>query len=294
MRQWNTEAMLKMLAHEDADARSMVVSNLMLHGKTAEEALPVLRLALINSEERVRWLAAHALQKFGRELSLEDAERFEQESRHHSEDFALHLLLLGHYFLPATRSETARLARQKHVLWTIEHAVETIADARPLTHLDPSTDGEVYIQAKQFWLKHVEANESNTSILGAAAQFFMLHDRGLSESLLKKAQALEPDNPEWSEQLGHLYALGLNKLSSDARRVGAAQSLEELEKAFACEKEELKRFWLLTRLAKAALEAGQFDKARAYATDLLSLASKPGYLDPNNGQAAIHHGNLLL
>jgi hypothetical protein len=294
VRQWKIPAMLKALIHEDAEVRSMVVSNLMLHGTGAEVALPVLRQALINSEKRVRWLAVQALRKLGRELSLEEAERFEQESQHRPEDCALHLLLLGYYLLPATRSEAARLARQKHILWAIEHAAETVADAGPNVYLDPTTDGEAYVEAKQLWLKHVEADESNTTLLHGAADFFTLYDRELSEALLKKAQGLEPDNPKWSERLGHLYALGMIRLSGDARREAAARSFEELEEAFACEKEELKRSRLLPDLAKAALEAGQLDKAQVRAIDLLSQVGKPGYFNDKNGPVAIHYGNLVL
>jgi hypothetical protein len=293
-RQWNIPAMLKALGHEDADVRSMLVSNLMLEGTRTGEALPILRQALINSERRVRWLAVTALLHSQRmELSLEDAERFELESQRHSEDCALHLLLLGYFFTAKSRSEAARLARQKHVLWVIERAAELVAEAGPFVYLDPSTDGEAYVQAKQIWLRHVEADESNTTLLGGAADFFVLHDRELSEALLKKAQRLEPNNSEWSERLGHLYALGSSKLSGEARHEAATRSFEELERAFACEQAELQLFMMLPKLAKAAFEAGQFDKARTYATDLLSWAERPDFFYHKNGDA-IHYGNLVL
>ena len=35
----------------------------------------------------------------------------------------------------------------------------------------------------------------------------ILSDRGVAEDLLKKAKELEPDNPEWSQQLAHMYEL---------------------------------------------------------------------------------------
>lgn len=293
IRQWNIPAMFKALAGEDVEVRSAVVDNILLHGPKTDEALPVLRQALTDSQMRVRWLTIRALERLGGNLLYEEAERFEQESQRHLDDCALHLLLLGDYFLRATRSESARRARQNHILWAIEHVAETVAEGDLLLDLDPSADGQVYEQAKRLWLKQVEADESNPTILGGAARFFTNHDKELSETLLKKAQSLEPNNPVWSERLGHLYALGLSKQTGESRREAAARSFAELERAFACETEELERFWMLPDLAKAALEAGELDKARAYATDLLSEADKPGYFYHKNGPA-IHYGNLVL
>jgi hypothetical protein len=291
IRQWNIQAILKALTHEDVEVRSAVVSNLVCHAPKVEEALPVLRVALNNSEFRVRWLAVRAIERLGRQLHHEDAERFEQESQHSPNDCAVHLLLLHYYFLPATTLASARQARQRHVLWVIEHAPGLTGLSQ--IELAPSTDGEVYSQAKRLWLQHVAKDESNLAILGNAAQFFTHHDKELSEAFLKKGQSLEPHNPEWSKRLGHLYALGLLKRTGDSRHEAAVRSFAELERAFACEKEELKRFWMLRTLAKAALEAGELDKARSYATDLLSHADKPGYFYQKNGPA-IHYGNLVL
>jgi hypothetical protein len=199
IRRWNTSAMLEALAHKDLEVRAAVVDNLLLHGPKAEEALPVLRQALTNSERRVCWSGSHALAKLGKELSREEAEQFEQESQRHPDDCALHLLLLGYYLLRATMFEAARQARQRHVLWVIEYAPGTVLGGFRGLDLSPSVDGEAYEQAKRLWLKRLASDETDLSILHGATRFFATHDRELSEELFQKGQRLEPDNPEWSD-----------------------------------------------------------------------------------------------
>ncbi len=55
----------------------------------------------------------------------------------------------------------------------------------------------------------VEAYKTSTKVMRNAAKFFQLPDKELAESALKRAQVLEPKNPEWSASLGYLYALGI-------------------------------------------------------------------------------------
>lgn len=293
IRQWNIPAMLKALADEDVEVRSAVVSNIIHHGPKPELALPLLRQALKDSQRRVRWLTISTLQMMGMHLLYEEAERFEEDCLQHPDDCALHMLLLCYYSFASARSEDARRAYHRHGLWAIENAAKTIAEGNLPWSLDPAKDGEVYEQAKRLWLKHVEADGDNVIILGGAANFFTLHDKEVSETFLKKAQSLEPNNPEWSERLGHLYALELHNRDREPRPEAASLSFAELERAFACETVEFKRFWMLRDLARAAFRAGEWDKARSYATDMLNQSEKPDFFYHKNGEA-IFHGNLVL
>jgi hypothetical protein len=292
IRQWNIPAMLQALEHEDVEVSSNVPSSIVCYPPKAEDAMPVLRVALQHKVRQVRWLAMQALCRLGMDLHCEDAQRLEQASRGHPDDLALHVLLLNYYFfLPASTLESPRGARHKHVLWLIEK----VPGLTGLSHLDldPKEDSTVYDEAKRLWLEHVTKEETNLAVLGNAAQFFISHDKELCASLLKKAQRLEPNNPEWSKRLGYLYGMGLNELVGEARRQAAALSFAELEKAYIDEKEELKRFLMLPELAQAALQAGEQQKARDYATDLLQQSEKPGYFYHKEGDA-VFHGNLVL
>jgi tetratricopeptide (TPR) repeat protein len=292
-RRWNVSALMKALDHEEADVRIMAVSNLLLHGSKVE-VLPVLRKALKNLHEDVRRMVVHALlHRRGSQLAPDDVEKFERELVKQPDDCALRLLLAGYYFRSHRMYDSARQARHGHILWIIKHAPEVTTLADPFFYLDPTSDGQVYELAKKLWLRQVQTNEGNATILGNAAKFFTLHDKELSEELLKKAQLLEPNNPEWAQQLGHLYHLEAHRSKGEPRPQAAMQAFVELERAFHLENDQRKRVGMMPDLAKTAFATGKFDEARSYATDLSAKVAQPDYSDSKNGDA-IHHGNLVL
>src|SRR5207245_76843 len=122
-------------------------------------------------------------------------------------------------------------------------------------------DGEeVYQQAKQLWLRHLHEDANNLTLLDNAAQFFLLHNPMLAESLLQKGATLEPDNPHWAESLGQLLSLHARRVSADAARDNAVRAFAALERGYALQQDERARFSLLTELAQAAFAAGEFGK----------------------------------
>jgi hypothetical protein len=276
--------MLRLLRDGDEQARTAVLANLLPEGTSAEEALPLLRAALGDPAGRVRWLALAVLQRLGGRLTEEQAARLERATEDHPGDAALRLLLLGHYFLPSAAAEPARRARQRHALWLIQHAPQLASG--PHVGLYPGEDGQAYERARRLWLGHVEARGRDPALLAGAADFFARPDPALSAGLLRRARALEPGNPEWARRLACLYDLALGGLDPDARRERAALALAEYEAALGG-----RRGRLLADLARLALEAGAWDKARAYATELLGQAAVSG--SPPRGDAA-HHGHLVL
>lgn len=227
----------------------------------------------------------------GRELSAENAAQLEETVRVNPNDLPARAKLLGYYFLKTYESENARKARQKHILWIIENKPSSEIAGRPEAILDPLLDEGVYSEAKRLWLKQVQAHEINTVVLGNAANFFFIYNEDLAEGLLKKAQELEPENPEWSERLGQLYSL-MSMTPAVSSKETAMKSLKQLESALSNTTEERNRFYILDNVAKAAFKVDDIDKATTYATDLLNLA--PLYKDDWNYGNAIHHANLVL
>ena len=82
-----------------------------------------------------------------------------------------------------------------------------------------------------------------------------------------------------------------SRKADKARSEAAAKSLKQLETALSSTT-EAERFYLLTDLAKAAVEAGDVQKAREYATELLDRAARR----KNNWHYgnAVHDGNVVL
>jgi tetratricopeptide (TPR) repeat protein len=126
-----------------------------------------------------------------------------------------------------------------------------------------------------------------------AAEFFTLSDKSTAEELLKQAQEVEPDSPQWSERLGRLYHLDMNRARGEKRRSQAAKALKQFERAMELQQDSPEEtYYLLGDVAELALEAGELDKARRFATQLLKT-SRERKRDWNFGNA-VHHGHLIL
>ena len=136
-------------------------------------------------------------------------------------------------------------------------------------------------------MKQLEREPDNVTIMGHAAAFFMFGDRRTSFQLLKRAQSLDPSNPEWPRRLGQLYTMGSRGSMEVDKRV-AEQALEQYERAYELT-DDSDRDSLLEDLAKAAFDADRLDKAGRYA-ELMLQNTESGWNQGNR----IHHGNLVL
>lgn len=117
-------------------------------------------------------------------------------------------------------------------------------------------------------------------------------ERATAEKLLKKAQVLEPNNPEWSKRLGQLYRIAMKGAVSDARREFAEKSALQFRRAVELLEDPSGVYYILADFAEVSLESGRHDEAITYATKLLEMATdRPGNWYTGN---AIHHGNLVL
>jgi tetratricopeptide (TPR) repeat protein len=223
-----------------------------------------------------------------REPSEEQARALEEALKAKPDDLVARSVLLEYYFLRGWRSEPVRERRQAHALWVIANHPEAAIAGRPQVQLLHPRDAEAYQRAKALWTDHVKSRPRDTRILGNAASFLLIRDRDLAEQILTQAQALEPQNPVWSERLGHLHKLDMHPGADGAStEMTAGRALQEYERALAATND---RGGVLEDAATAALEAGQPEKARAYATELLQGA-RPGVWSYGN---AVHHGNLVL
>jgi tetratricopeptide (TPR) repeat protein len=284
--------MVRALQDGGDDVRRRVVTDISFGFARLEQALPVLRAALAVPGNH-RWMATTELERRGRGLLPVDAEHLERDVASRPEDSSLRILLLGYYPLPSHRSEAARAARLRHVLWAIEHAPElaTVRGSFLHLHIDPVRDRAAYEQARGLWLARLDADPDNATLLGKAAEFFTSPDPGLSEELYRRAAALETQDPEWPAQLGRLYWLGARRAAPDDRAGASARALAELERAAGLDPKELRQ-WLLPDLARTAFEAGAWDRARDFA-ELLGGCGGPGREGDEDGMA-VHYGNLVL
>jgi len=225
--------------------------------------------------------------KAGINLSADEAKQLEDRLELDPNSMGLRAQLLGYYFDKMDGS--ARKARVSHVLWFIRNAPGESLSGLPYCWLNPILDGEVYYRAKNLWLHQVQTYKDHPIVLGHAASFFSVYERNLAEDLLKRASDIDPNNTQWSLQLGYLYSLSLNDASVTTRREAAQKTLFHLEKLVDGRIEKTERASVVIMLARAAYEAGHLEKARNYAQELLSISQTHS----SHGDA-VHHGNLIL
>jgi len=259
---------------------------------STSKEVPEQTRASYSDDVKKEQLDATMLAMQGRKLSSQEVKKLEEKLEANPEDIISRTSVLGWYLQNRFSSEPARKARQKHILWLIQNRPDTEIAGKPEAELDPILDKEEYYEAKKLWLEQVDKHNKNTAVIGNASNFFLIHDRDIAEELLKKAQALEPENPEWSQRLGHLYALDAHYVPAESKTVAAAKSLKQFEKSLSVTTSEREKFYKLADLVKVAFEADEIEKAETYANRLLAQAAQ--YKNDWNYGNAIHHGNVVL
>jgi tetratricopeptide (TPR) repeat protein len=231
---------------------------------------------------------AQMLAMDGMHLSAEEAAQMEDHLTKAPDDLQALTKLLGYYQMHRFGDGNGETMRTKHIVWLIQHHPDSEILGTPNGTVEAYRDATGFELAKTAWLEAVKKHDHDAHVLGNAAQFFYLNDRKLSEDLLKKANQLEPNNPQWADKLAHLYVLnGIGK-TNDAPQ----KALRQFERADKLGGTPLQHFYRLDDLAKSAYAAGDLEKASKYATELLALAKEHAG-DWNCGNA-IHHGNLVL
>jgi len=225
----------------------------------------------------------------GGRLQPDEVNALEATLAKQPDDLSARSKLLGYYFLRQHSSPEVKAARQRNVFWIIKNHPEAQIAGLPYCTLDPILDGDAYQQGKQLWLQQTKDQATNLAVIGNAAHYFLIHDRNLAEQLLKQGQKTEPGNPGWSDRLGQLYALNIIGQSGTNN---AAKALAEFERAQTQTTPAVPGSPRLADLAKMAFAAGDLDKARKYATELLG----PGMLWSGGGNAgdACFQGNIVL
>ncbi len=224
----------------------------------------------------------------GRDLAEKEAANLEAIIERSPDDLSSRTMLLSYYYNNRSAADPEGQQLYKHLLWIIKEYPGSEIAERHITHLD-STDGEMFNRIKELWLEQVESHKQNPLVAANAANFFKHSNVGKEEALLIRAQEIEPDNPKWAERLGINY---LKRLLTAPSRDLALKALQQFEKALKDTTGEKERFHLAIHLAKCAIEAEEFAKARTYAEQLLKKA--PDLKDHPDYARAFHQGNVTL
>ncbi len=160
----------------------------------------------------------HNLEMTGMTRTPEEAQALEKQLERNPDNRDAHVILAAYYGgarfeVPEGDQDAMRQAYYRHTLWLIEHAPENFAAIL----LFPR-DGEAYKEARRLWQRNIETKADDPRVLINAASFFDDTDPALAEEILRKGQALEPDNPEWKEEITKLHLQTLKRAERDLDR----------------------------------------------------------------------------
>ncbi|MGL4554258.1 MAG: hypothetical protein ACRC33_24100, partial [Gemmataceae bacterium] len=98
--------------------------------------------------------------------------------------------------------------------------------------------------------------------------------------------------PRWPARLARHIQPHPRHAPTPSERLAAAEALAEFEQAWRLTPRGDGRFALLHDLASTALRAGEADKARRHAEELLAGADRPEFAGRDG--LAVYHGNMVL
>jgi hypothetical protein len=234
----------------------------------------------------------------GMQLRDDLAQELESSIADAPDNLSPRLRLLGYYLMREFESDAARQARQRHILWLIAHHPEWDVLVSPVGFLqiDLNANADVINEAKRLWMQKVDAHPQSAQVLGNAAKCLLFNgrdDEALVQQLLEAAQLLDPEEPEWPENLGLLCNRQMREQTGDERRQTAGRGLEQFERAYRLT-DGVEKLLLLSNMASAALEAGALDTAREYAASQLETAPEQQHTNCWNYGNALYHGNVML
>jgi hypothetical protein len=272
---WNVTRMIEDIDRDDETARLATIFNLSDHLPPLNEALPVVRKAFYDQSERVRNRALTASARLvGTTEEHVLVETCEAMLRHDPVDLAALHVLLHFYAGERGRSESHHKARHSLVLHVIENVPDGPHSLAVPMRLSPEEDGEAFVRAKALWLQQVHQHPDNPRVLENASVFFRFIDDTMAGKLLRRCKELDPEIAHWSRELGFLYSFQGNRGQPESRTDWGLMSLAELENAYRSATDPHNRFFALLKIPAVCLDAGEIEKARRYAEELLARASQ--------------------
>ncbi len=156
-------------------------------------------------------------------LSAEERKDLEKRLASTPDDLELRVKLAGADFLSVDPASLAR--RAVHLAWLVKHHPDVYLGGFAFV---PETEAaREYIELRQLWLDALAARPDDLRVAKAAGSFLSFFDRELAIDVYRRAAAADPENADWHDSLGNLYA-NLAKWSDDA-----SHALEHAKQAVA-------------------------------------------------------------
>jgi Zn-dependent protease with chaperone function len=163
-----------------------------------------------DAEERARRAAeTKAALDAARALTPAEAKELEAKLVAIPDDDATRQKLLGYY-----QYKPDFAARDRHILWLIEH--EPLNQILAWPFVDSRPDDAVYPKGKALWLQHIAPPGAKAEMFVLAGRFVEPREPVLAEEILLRGQKAYPDDKRWTGHLGRLYSRWVVDPGADA------------------------------------------------------------------------------
>jgi tetratricopeptide (TPR) repeat protein len=168
----------------------------------------------------------------------------------------------AHYnLLEALSTDPERLddpRRLEQIDWFLEHNPRNFICITPFARVSPETAPEAYARLKARWLALVADAPADADLVRGAASFVAAESLDLSKRLLRTAIAEKPNEATLWLDLGRMSRVPAERLAAFEQARAAGETLPNL----------------LVWIAKDAFDAGEYEKSRAAATELMDLVEE--------------------
>jgi tetratricopeptide (TPR) repeat protein len=248
--------------------------------------LGILLISTLAADKPARSLISSA--NAGVKLSDDQAGSIETKLRKTPDDPELHAQLLGYF---QARKTGEHEARTKQILWMIANRPADTITTTAYCMIDAADDPDDYAKAKEAWDSQLGSHSTDPVITANGAAFRAVADFPDAQSLLEKAESLDPKNELWPERLAQLDEQRMAKYPAEAATL-AADALGQRQSAYKLTPDPQRRFHVLIHMPEDAMLSENLIQARRLGNQLVGTAEK-FQNDPEYGDA-IHRGNIVL
>lgn len=202
----------------------------------------------------------------GQRMSLSKSLTAERKLLKDPSDVLLRLKLLGFYWQYELNNCGVSLARFRHVLWIIDNFPDFTDLLQDYVALD-RFPLRLWQQAADRWNLQINKNEHDAAVLFNSGMFFISRDFKTGQLLLKRAQALDPENQMLPFTLcNRTFAQISTAIDKEEKTRLAHSVILDGERASHLGFPYHQAAWIcVAAMSQAALLIGDLDKANIYA-----------------------------
>jgi beta-lactamase regulating signal transducer with metallopeptidase domain/tetratricopeptide (TPR) repeat protein len=243
-------------------------------------------------------------------LSSQEASELEDIVENNPDNLEAESRLLSYYYTHEFKEKDLRPKHEQRILWLIQNHPEAALLNQVHGHLLPKVHNH-YADGERLWNDQLQKYPDSPKVISNACSFFETGNIDLAIQCYKRGKSIDPENTsEWDRKLGNSYNSKMAHSPAEQQLSWAKEALSAFESAYAEFKPKTFSYpdgstrtvtvalpdamkgLIMISMTKAALAAGDLDKASNYAHQMLETAGAPE--KPFNEGDSIYQGNSIL